>query len=268
MLNIAIRRGRGARWTSLFLALASSIVSAEEAKKDQTKKPQPPRLAVALPLGLIPGATNEIRLRGLNLTNVTELRFADPAPDFRLAVKTKSTVGVPQGTETNKVGDTQIEVEISVPRDAPPATNAIVAVNADGESAPFALITLPIAAFVEEREPNPGFGRFQEIQFGQIVRGSIKDAGDVDVFGFSGNAGQTVRVEVRASRMGAALDSIVTLYDHAGHPVAVNDDSEAGRDSILKARLPAAGRYFICLQEAQDRGGALHAYLLRLERVE
>ena len=59
----------------------------------------------------------------------------------------------------------------------------------------------------------------------------------------------------------------LTLFDQRGNIVAVNDDAQVingtqeTKDSKIISTLPA-GKYFICLQDAHDRGGPAHPYRL------
>jgi hypothetical protein len=253
----------------LLIPLCVACIHAEDKKKkEEEKKPQPPRVMVALPLGLVPGMTNMITLRGQSLTNVTECRFVEPNPPFEATIKSKSKADVPRGLDAAKVGDTEIELHLVIPSDASPGSNALVFVNPEGESPPFWLLTLAADSLIEEQEPNPGFAQSQQIPLKQIVRGSIKQANDVDVFRFTGKAGQKIRIEVQGARWGTPLDSIVTLYRAGARLVSVNDDSEAKTDSVLRTQLPADGEYFISLQDAHDRGGPLHGYLLSVNTEE
>ena len=127
---------------------------------------------------------------------------------------------------------------------------------------------LSVEELIEEREPNGGFKQAQPLAPGKTLVGTVKEAADVDVFRFEGRAGQQAVIEVCAARHGAALDSLLTLYDTAGHLLAVNDDADGSSDSRLKFRLPADGGYFVSVIDAFDRGGPTYVYLLcvRLEK--
>ncbi len=242
----------------LFFAIYGT--SAEE-KKDE-KKPEPPRVVVAVPLGIVPGTTNTIKLRGLNLTNATTLRFLAAGPSAEVRIKSAGKVEVPKDQDSKKLGDTQLEVELTLPSGTPFGAQPFVVVTPDGESQTNSLLVLDGSSLVKEKEPNDGFRQPQPIQLGQTVQGVIAAAYDVDVFRFDGRVGQRIIAEVTAARQGSPLDAILTLYDSAGRTVAINDDSEAGMDSILRATLPADGAYFLSLMDAHDRGGPAHVYLL------
>ena len=85
---------------------------------------------------------------------------------------------------------------------------------------------------------------------------------DVDVFRFSGKAGQVIIAEVKAARLGSALDSTLMLHDEKGQILATSDDQSDTTDSLLRFPLPSDGNYFLTLIDANDKGGAAHPYQL------
>jgi len=251
------------------LTLADAILlqpafAADKSDKKEPKKPEPPRVLVTMPLAIAAGKANTVRVRGLNLTNITELRFTNGAAKVVVIIRGLNSIEVPKGVDTNKVGNTQMEVEIDFPADAAPATNFFTVISPVGESAPQPLIVLPADELIEEQEPNGGFKQAQPLAPGKTLRGAVKEAADVDVFRFEGRAGQRAAIEVCAARHGAALDPLLTLYDMAGHILAVSDDADGSPDSNLKFRLPADGGYLVSVIDAFDRGGPAYVYLLRV----
>ena len=53
--------------------------------------------------------------------------------------------------------------------------------------------------------------------------------------------------------------------DAAGRTLATADDRSAtDRDAELRFKSPADGPVFLCLQDANDRGSTVHAYLLEI----
>ncbi len=243
------------------LMLAAAIGFAEE-KKEEKKKPEPPSVAVVIPLGITTGVTNQIKIRGQNLTNVTEMRFSDTNCHAEIVMKSKGKADFPKELEVKKVGDTQIEVELRLAENTPLGTNTFTLISPDGESKPHPLLVFEPGSLLAEKEPNGGFREAQEIEFAKRVQGAIQEAKDVDVFRFSGKAKQIIIAEIFAARFGSPLDSVLTLYDGHGHIIATNDDSDFGSDSLLRAELPAAGEYFLSLIDAHDRGSAAHVYQL------
>jgi hypothetical protein len=125
---------------------------------------------------------------------------------------------------------------------------------------------------ISEAEPNNRTERPQNIQLSCIVDGRIDQAGDVDFYSFSAEAGQEVVLEVMARRLMSPLDSAIRLLDSKGTMIAANDDfrdpaiglQTHHADSYLLARLPEKGTYLVQVTDAQHQGGNAFAYRLRV----
>jgi hypothetical protein len=211
------------------------------------KAPAAPKVLLALPLGVKPGATTRLTLRGHKLDSATGVRCL---PKGAARVVKKGKVGVPPQQDVDRVGDTTLELDLAVPADVLGGSLSLVVQSPDGESAPHAIL-LDRAPVLAEKEPNDSFKRAQPLKVGQVVQGSIGRPLDVDVYSFEGKAGQKVVVEVHAAHLGSALDSLLTLYD----------DLPDSADSRLEVTLPRAGAYF-AFQDAHDQGGPAHVYRL------
>lgn len=151
-----------------------------------------------------------------------------------------------------------------------------VGVRAGGllsNSLPFAVGTMPERL---EREPNNQPKKSEQVKLPVIVNGRIDGPGDWDVFRFKGRAGDEIVAEVQARRLDSPLDSVLKLTNAAGKQIAFNDDSEdkgSGllthhADSMLRAKLPANGVYYVHIGDAQGKGGPEYAYRLRISRPE
>jgi hypothetical protein len=133
----------------------------------------------------------------------------------------------------------------------------------------FAVDSLPEC---REQEPNNLPAAAQPVALPVIVNGRIDPPGDRDVFRFEGRTGDEVVAEIHARRLGSPLDSVLRLTDATGRELACNDDcADKGAgldthyaDSYLRVKLPADGRYYIQLADAQRQGGPDCAYRLRL----
>ena len=275
----------------LALALLAPPVGAED-KKDEPKK-DPPRVALVTPLGVSAGATGTVKVRGTRLADATEIRFPDAKAPVTATIKSKGKADVPQGMEAAEVGDTQVEVELAVPKETPVGELSLVVVTPAGGSEPRPLLVTDAATTVEEKEGNNGFRQAQALTLPATVRGRVDNADDVDVFSFTAKSGQTLVAEVDAARHGSSLDSLLTLYDAAGNVVATNDDAasdaEAGaadddneqrkdpaklraarakRDSLLCFGCRSDGTYYLALLDANGRGGSTHVYQLSIKIAE
>ena len=114
----------------------------------------------------------------------SEVRCREPGVGIK--VLSKGKVGVPNQMDPNKLGDTQVEVEIKIPADFKGDAARFVAITPQGESPPHRLLVdrPPVLA---EKEPNNSFRQAQSIVVPQVVEGRISQAMDVDVFRFEGN---------------------------------------------------------------------------------
>mgnify|MGYP002624493214 FL=1 len=250
---------------AIFLVLLATSTFAQDKKEE---KKDPPRIVMAVPLAVSPGEKVKLTLRGISLDDATMVRIGEGEKKIELEVKNKGKVGVPDKYDAKAVGDTRIEIEFTLPAETPVGTVPIVATTPAGESKVYDLHVIAAADLVDEKGPNDGFKSSQPIELSKTVRGHIRSNNEVDVFQFTGKAGQKIICEVMASRLGSAVDPLLTLYDAGGNFVAMQDDADKSRDAILSATLAADGVYFLVMQDALDRGEATHPYLLRVSAKE
>jgi hypothetical protein len=144
---------------------------------------------------------------------------------------------------------------------------------------PFAISEEPD---VFEAEPNDSVADAQSVAKPVIVNGRIQQAGDRDLFSFSGEQGEAVSIEVVARRLNSPLDSVITLTGPGLDEDVRNDDYVnkdkthlhlgAGlvthhADSYLSCKLPQTGTYYIEIGDAQYKGGHDYAYRLKVSRT-
>ena len=109
-----------------------------------------------------------------------------------------------------------------------------------------------------------------------VINGHIGKPGELDIYKFTGHAGQQIVAEIFARRLDSPLDSFLRLTDADDKQLAFNDDFEDKgtglnthhADSYLTATLPADGTYFIHLTDTQGKGGPDFAYRLRLSEPQ
>jgi len=245
-------------------ALVLLVLLAVQDDKKPPSDPKP-RISMALPLAISPGALAKVTLRGLHLDQASEVKFSEPIEGATIAIKSKGKAEIPKETDPSVYGDTQAELEIRLPPEFAPDSLGLTAVNPKGEAV-YTLKVLGKDKLIPEKEPNGGFATAQAVEAGQTIQGTIGQALDVDVFKFTGKKGETWILEVEAQKRGSVLDPLLILHDSAGHIVATADDSEASRDPSLKVTLPRDGTYLITLIDAHNAGGVTHTYLLNLRR--
>jgi hypothetical protein len=246
------------------LAFLLLLAAAPQDDKKAPADPKP-RISMALPLAISPGAAVKVTLRGLNLDQATEVKFAEPVEGATVSVRSKGKAEIPKETDPAVYGDTKVELEIKLPAEFAAEKIGLVALNPKGEAS-YELRVLPKDRLISEKEPNGGFATAQPVEANRTVQGTIGQANDVDVFKVEGKKGEAWVFEVEAQRRGSVLDALLTVHDSAGHILATADDSDSSRDPIVKVTLPKDGTYLITLIDAHNAGGATHAYLLHLRR--
>jgi hypothetical protein len=250
---------RFTRWVALGVLLLPFGTASGEPKQEKKDGPQ---VVVVAPLGVAPGETVKVIIRGVRLDAATEVRFLEPKTSAKVLNKGKDNV--PNGQDAALIGDSHIEIEVKLPPDTPNGTVPFLVVTPAGESKAHLLLVERDASVIAEKEPNNGFRQAQPVQVPQLIDGAINPPLDVDVFRIEGKEGQKIVCEVFAARYGSPLDSILTLYDADGHVLASNDDSGGSADSRLELTLPKNGVYFLSLIDAQDLGGPAFVYRLAL----
>jgi hypothetical protein len=223
-----------------------------------------PAVLYAVPLAVAPGYHGKLTLRGLRLDGVTAVKAADPKVTVKLAGKPKASKG-PNNYPPEKVGDGELEVELGLPQDFAAGHVELVAVGPKGEWKPYRLAVDP-SPVVAEKEPNGSFDQAQELALPAVVVGAIGQERDVDVFRFAGKAGEKVRVEVVAARLGSPVDGFVTVYDAGRQVVGSCDDANGSPDPVLTVTLPRDGAYYVALIDAHDGGGPMFPYRMRVAK--
>ncbi len=250
---------------ALVLLLAAASTTLGTGQEDKKAPPDPkPRISMALPLAVSPCETTKVTLRGLNLDQATEVKFAEPIEGASIAIKSKGKAEIPKETDPALYGDTKVDLEIQLPAAAEKVS--LIAVNAAGQTAPHELAVLAKDKIVLEKEPNGGFATAQPIEAGKVVMGAVSQSMDVDVFRIAGHRGETWVFELEAQRRGSTLDGMLTLYGKDGTTIATVDDGKASRDPSLRVTLPSDGPFFVAIMDAHNSGGSTHAYLLRVTR--
>ena len=226
---------------------------------DEPKKEPQPVVKMSTPLGLAPGNTAKLIVRGLLLDEASECRVA--GSPLVLKVVGKGKAPLPPNTDAKIYGDTQVEIEATAPADLPPGDVPFTILTPKGETAPHSLRIVAKDQLLAKREPNGGFRDAQPVQPGQTIEGTIEPARNVDVFRLELTAGQKLTAEVLAARYGSLLDGLLSLYDARGRMLTSNDDS-VGLDPKLQFSVPEAGVYYLVLVDALDTGGPTHPYQL------
>ncbi len=248
------------------LAIAFAFLtgtSTAQPKKESTEAP--PQVLFAMPLAIELGKTSKLTVRGLRLDTVTEIHLQEPRSTGKIVGKGKK-IAVPNGMNANQVGDSEIEIEVTLPKEVAGSVVPFTLLNAGGESKPHELLVGDLSTVIIEKEPNDSFKQAQPIVVPCVVEGTIRQPQDVDVFRFEGKRGEHLVFDLQANRFGSPLDGSLTLYDEKGHSIASADDSAGSLDPILEITLLHDGIYFLSLIDANDQGAPIYLYRLNVRR--
>lgn len=242
------------------LVVVASILSAPAASQDKKPpKKDGPRILYAVPLVAKPGEKQKLALRGKGLDAVKEVAAAG-ADGATVKVLAAKKVGVPNNFPAERVGDSEVEVELELPTGAKDVT--LTAAGAE----PYKLLLRDDLPAVAEQEENGGFDAAQPVPLPCAVEGTIKGERDVDVFKVEATAGDVLRVEVQAARFGSPVDSLVTVHAADRTLLAAADDANKTADPVLTVKLPRAGPVFVAVIDAHDLGGPNFGYRLVLRK--
>ena len=242
----------------IFAAFCTSAAQAQE-KKDL------PRITALAPIRVTAGAQSTLKIRGVKLDAASAFRIPS-LPGVKAELKEKKKADLPSGLEAKDVGDTQCEAIFALPADIPTGALAVEIVTPAGTSEPREIFVSAAVADVEEKEPNNGFAEAQSLEFGKTLSGRVKEDKDVDVFAVTASAAQSLSIEVMSARRSSMLDALISIFDEKRRLLRTLDDAES-RDPVFTFTVPSAGRYFIVLQDAGDRGGAWHNYELLVKQA-
>ncbi|MBX3401544.1 MAG: PPC domain-containing protein [Gemmataceae bacterium] len=216
---------------------------------------------MAMPLVVEPGKKTKVVVRGVNVDGLTELRVHEPKSKGAITGKPKK-VGLPNNYPLDRVGDSEIEIELDVAKDSPGGTLAFSVVGPGGESNVIKVALADETPRSAENEPNDGLDKPQTITLPAAVDGKIDRERDADVYSFVGKKGERVSIDVLAARLGSPADLHLTLFDSEKNILDTCDDANSSADPSLTVTLPKDGTYFISLIESNDLGGAMFPYRL------
>jgi hypothetical protein len=249
----------------LVLPLAFAAPATSQDKKQPDKKGPPPKVLYAVPLVARPGEKQKLALRGKNLAAVKEVRVSG-TDAAKIKVLGAKAVAVPNNYPGDRVGDSEVEIELELPKQVKPGEVKLTAVNSGGESSGYTLLLRDELPVVAEKEENGGFDTAQTVPVPCAIEGTIKSERDVDVFKFDGKKGDKLTIEVQAARFGSPVDGFLTVYDSERKIIASADDVNDSADPVVTVKLPRDGAYFVTLIDAHDLGGANFGYRLVVKK--
>ena len=114
-------------------------------------------------------------IRGVRLDTATEVRLGDPKSTGKVVGKGRKTpVSMQMSAEV--VGDTEIDIEVTLPADVPGGVVPVSLVGPGGEGKPFNLLVNDDTPRVPEKEPNDGFKQAMPLTAPVIVEAIVQAA--------------------------------------------------------------------------------------------
>jgi hypothetical protein len=250
-----------------FLVVASWLSAAPlvSAQSKEKAKDSPPKPLYALQLAADPGKTTKLTIRGLRLDTATDVRLGDPKSSGKVVGKGRKTP-ISMQMNADVIGDTEVDIEVTLPADVPAGTIPVSLVGPGGEGPPFNLLVNDDTPRLAEKEPNDGFKQAMPVTAPVVVQASFKQPQDVDVYRLEGKAGDKLRIEVQARRLGSPANVLLAVYDAGGRIVATGETSSTLPDPVVRITLPRDGAYFVSAIEASDQGGPMYVYRLAIRR--
>jgi hypothetical protein len=101
------------------------------------------------------------------------------------------------------------------------------------------------------------------------LNGILAEPGQRDFYRITAKAHVRLDVRVIARELRSPLDSVLYIYDAAGHQMMVNDDQPPNNpDSDLRFDPPANGQYIVGIVDHLHRGGPEFVYRIEITKAE
>ena len=202
-----------------------------------------PAVNGVLPHGGRQGTSVEITIRGADLQDTSEIRFATP----RLHA------------DILEAAHNRIEARIHIDMAAEPGRHDFRVIAPHGSTLNWFVVSTRPESF--EQEPNNDRDQAQAIEFPVLING-IVERKDYDYFRFEARAGQTITFDVYATRSGSRLDPVIGLLDHNGVEIAYSDDYYIFKDAHLVHTFRQNGTYYLRLYGTSEQGSDTSDYRL------
>ena len=213
----------GGSWGALVILL---IVLAKAAVGETPLPEVAPVVDSVMPAGAQRGTSVEVRIRGRNLSEATEIRFA--RQDIQAEILASRFYEV----------RARVEVGDSVPLGI---HDYRLRTRRGSHVGVLHVGSLPQQA---EAEPNDDLNHAQKLSTPSLVDGFL-EAYAYDLFRFHVEAGQPVIVDLVATRTASPLDATLAILDQRGYELDYNDDYYMFKDPHLTFTAKQGGEYFV-----------------------
>ncbi len=219
----------------------------------QAQLPQP-RLYSVYPAGVQAGQAVEITITGGDdLEEISSLLFDHPG-----------LTAVPKTNEQQQPVDKVFTVTAAA--NVPPGPHEVRCKGLWGVSNARRFF-VGSRAQANEVEPNNALDKAMPLTIGTAIQGRMDGGADVDLFKFTGTAGQRLVIEVEADRIDSKLKPMIEVYEGLMKRRLISLRGDGNSDPALVFDVPANGDYLIKLNDGAFRGGAEYFYRLDVHQA-
>jgi hypothetical protein len=226
-----------------------------------------PQIENAFPAAITPGGKAELTLMGRNLPG------SKPAPQWAVQDQPLEQLTLAFTAPQNALGFGAINHLPSPTLNARGVQLWPAGIKDCLNPVTLAWADLPLTV---EHEPNDSPDAAQPLTLPTVVCGRLDRPGDIDWYGFTAKANDTIAVDLLCERLGLPGDLFVIVSDAKGQELATIDDhgvnfnalAQFNRDPVGVFRAPADGTYRLFVQDRYRNGGARYQYVLRLAKNE
>jgi hypothetical protein len=240
------------------LSVTLGLGFAQDKPKEKPKE-LPPKPLFALRLAAEAGKTTKLTLRGQRLDTATDVRVGEPKSSAKVVGKGRKT-GVPNPLSAENVGDSEIDIEITLPNDVGGGSVPVSLIGPGGEGSAATILINGELPVVKEKEPNGGFAEAQPLTGHCCVEGVVRNAQDVDVYRIAGKRGQPLRIEIQARRAGSPLEAMLALSTEKGQLLAQGKIKDG--DPTIEYTPTSDAPLFATVIDSNDLGESFFVYRL------
>ena len=201
------------------------------------------------PRGVQRGTTSKIKIIGTNLTAVTELMLSNAGAKGNLLENPAAT--------TNELW-AELTIDPKLPRG--PYEIWVASTNSQSTKLTLYVDDLPQVSETELKSA-PDARRILNLPVD--FWGVLAKPGESDEIQFEARAGESVILDLAATRLGSKANGMLAVFDEQGALLG-SDNGLDGGDPLLNIHVPATGRFRVRIGERTAAGSKEHFYRLSM----